>query len=111
MVAASDGDCEEALTPAEKCVTGRPVQRTWNRFTSADERFFAGTWEAEPGCWRVAYTEHEYCRILSGRSILRDLQGNEQPLGPGDQFVIPAGFQGEWEVLETTRKTYVIYQP
>ena len=29
----------------------------------------------------------------------------------GDECVIPAGFEGEWEVLETTRKTYVIYEP
>ncbi len=102
---------EDYLTPAEKCVTGQPLQRSWNHYASGDERFFAGFWEAGPGCWRVAYTEHEFCQILAGRSVLRDRNGGEQPLEAGDNLVIPAGFRGEWEVLETTRKIYVIYQP
>lgn len=102
---------EESLTPAGKCVRGQPLQRTWHQFTSADSRFFVGTWEAEPGCWRVDYTENEYCHILSGRSILRDGDGNEHTVEAGDDLVIPAGFQGEWEVIETTRKIYVIQEP
>jgi uncharacterized cupin superfamily protein len=43
--------------------------------------------------------------------VLRDTGGNERTLRAGDNFTIPAGFCGEWEVLETTRKIYVIYQP
>ena len=101
----------EAVTPAEKCLDGRPVQRTWHHFTSSDEKFFAGIWEAEPGRWSISYTENEFCQILSGRSILRDRDGLDTTLEPGDTFVIPAGFEGEWEVLETTRKIYAIYQP
>lgn len=101
----------ESETPAEKCVEGRPMQRTWHHFTSSDHKFFAGIWEAEPGCWRIHYTENEFCQILSGRSILRDADGNETVLNAGDNFVIPAGFEGEWEVVETTRKIYAIYEP
>ena len=101
---------EENPTAAEKCVKGRPLQRSWHHFTNADGRFFAGLWEAEPGSWRVDYSEDEFCQILSGHSILRDGSGREQHLRPGDNFVIPAGFRGEWEVIETTKKIYVIYQ-
>lgn len=101
---------EEAIA-VEKLVHGKPMQRTWHHFTSDDDKLFVGLWEAEPGCWKVEYTENEYCRILAGRSLLRDTDGNEHPLEPGDDFVIPRGFHGEWEVLETTKKVYVIYQP
>ena len=101
---------EESPTPAEKCVKGQPLQRTWHHFTNADGKFFAGLWEAEPGCWEVSYTEDEFCRILAGRSVLRDAKGQERILQTGDNFVIPAGFAGQWEVLETTKKIYVIYQ-
>jgi hypothetical protein len=31
-------------------------------------------------------------------------------VGPGDEFVIPRGFVGTWQVVEKTRKTYVIYE-
>ena len=102
---------DEYPTPAEKCVKGEPLQRTWHHFTSSDEKFFAGLWEAEPGCWNISYTENEFCQIVAGRSVLRDEQGRERSLAAGDTFVIPAGFKGQWEVLETTRKIYVIYQP
>lgn len=107
----NEADYEEYLTPASICVRGQPTQRTWNHFTSADDKFFAGMWEAEPGCWRISYTEDEFCQILSGRSILRDADGNETELVAGDNFVIPAGFEGEWEVVETTMKVYAIYEP
>jgi uncharacterized cupin superfamily protein len=62
----------ESLTAEDRCVRGRPLQRTWHHFTSEDERFFAGIWEAEPGCWTIRYTENEFCQILSGHSVLRD---------------------------------------
>ena len=87
-----------------------PMQRTWHHFTSGDDKFFAGIWEAEPGCWKIKYTENEFCQILGGHSILRDASGKETELKSGDNFVIPAGFEGEWDVIETTRKIYVIYE-
>ena len=89
-------EISEGPTPEEKCVRGQPMQRTWHHFTSADDKFFAGFWEADPGCWRICYTENEFC---------------ESTVRAGDNFVIPAGFEGEWEVVETTRKIYVIYEP
>jgi len=109
--AGHEPEYEEFLTAKEKCIRGQPLQRTWHHFTSEDGKFFAGIWEAEPGCWEVDYTENEFCRILAGRSILRDGDGRERVLQKGDNFTIPSGFKGQWEVLETTRKIYVIYQP
>ena len=32
-------------------------------------------------------------------------------LKAGDKLVIPVGFKGEWQVVETTKKIYVIYEP
>jgi len=32
-------------------------------------------------------------------------------LRAGDSFVLRPGFKGSWEVLETTRKQYVILMP
>jgi hypothetical protein len=108
---AHEAEFSEAMTAAEKSVRGQPVQRTWHHFTSDDEKFFAGIWEAEAGCWKVHYTENEFCQILAGQSVLRDADGNERAVRAGDNFTIPAGFRGEWDVIETTRKIYVIYQP
>jgi uncharacterized cupin superfamily protein len=108
--ATSKAVTEHYPTPADRLVSGAPEQHNTLHF-QAEDSFFAGEWGAEPGCWRVRYTEHEYFHILSGRSILRDLEGREMLLQAGDQVCVPAGFEGEWEVLEPTRKIYVIYEP
>lgn len=31
-------------------------------------------------------------------------------VGPGSRFVMPRGFQGSWEVMETTTKRFVIFE-
>ncbi|WP_223953968.1 cupin domain-containing protein, partial [Aeromonas caviae] len=65
----------------------------------------------EYGCWAVHYTEHEYCQMLEGEAVIHDEQGGRLHLKPGDQFVIPAGFVGQWETLTPCRKLYVIFEP
>jgi uncharacterized cupin superfamily protein len=90
----------------EKVISGDPVHTTWN----AEERdgLYCGIWQSTPGKWRISYDEWEYCRILSGRSVITDENGAEHHLGPGDSFILRPGFTGTWEVIETTRKDYVI---
>ena len=101
---------ERYFLPTEKLISGNPEQRLWSQYTDASGQFFAGVWESEPGAWRVRYTEEEHCRIVSGRSRLTAADGTLTEVGPGDEFVIARGFEGVWEVLERTRKTYVIYE-
>ena len=49
--------------------------------------------------------------MLEGRVRLTDEHGVAVEYGPGDAFVVPAGFTGTWESLEPVRKRYVIYEP
>ena len=90
----------------EKVLAGDPVFTTWN----AEERpgLHCGIWQSTPGKWRISYDEWEYCRILEGHSILTEDGGAPQTVRAGDSFVIRPGFRGTWEVIETTRKDYVI---
>lgn len=47
--------------------------------------------------------------MLKGRSVITAADGTEYPLKEGDSFILRPGFKGTWEVLETTRKDYVIF--
>ncbi len=67
-----------------------------------------GSGNPRPGAWRVSYEEWEYCRIRRGHSVLRGADGSERVLKEGDSFLIPNGFRGYWNVLETTTKHFVI---
>lgn len=89
-----------------KVIAGDPVHRTWN--IEDRDGLWCGIWESTPGVWRVAYDEWEYCRILSGVSVLTEDGGAAVTVRAGDSFVIRPGFAGTWEVVETTRKDYVI---
>lgn len=97
--------------PADKLLAGNPLQQVWNHYTSADGKFSAGLWQSEPGKWNIRYTEEEFCTVLAGVSVVTDAAGNRQRLEAGSSLIIPRGFSGTWEVLETTRKIYVIYEP
>jgi len=100
----------EYLPGPEKILSGHPRQRVWSRYTDASQKFSVGIWECEPGAWRIHYTEEEYCRIVMGRSRLTRADGVVREVVADDEFVIPCGFEGIWEVLERTRKVYVIYE-
>ena len=89
----------------------RPRQTAWNHYSDPSQQFHVGFWACEPGCWAVHYTEHEYCQMLEGEAVIHDEQGDRLHLKAGDQFVIPAGFVGQWETLTPCRKLYVIFEP
>lgn len=89
-----------------KLVSGDPVHSTWN--IEEVDGLYCGLWQSTPGKWRVSYAEWEYIYIHSGHSILTDQMGTATHLRAGDRFIIRPGFEGTWEVLETTLKDYVI---
>lgn len=103
-------EAERYRPAAEKILKGEPDQAVYNHYSSPCGQFAAGVWEGEVGQWTVNYTEHEYCEIVQGVSVLRDQEGNAKTLRAGDRFVIPAGFKGTWEVLESCRKIYVMFE-
>lgn len=98
---------EEGRPAADRLISGNPVFRTWN-LEEAEGGLYAGIWESTPGKWRIEYDEWEYFHILEGRSIVTADDGTVFKLAAGDRLILRSGFKGTWEVLETTRKDYVI---
>lgn len=97
--------------PAEKLLAGNPTQTLWMHYTDPSGKFCTGLWKSEPGTWKIAYTEEEFCQLLEGISIVTDATGHAVTLVVGDEFVIPRGFVGTWQVVQTTTKRFVIYEP
>ena len=91
----------------DRLISGDPRFTTWN-VEEAEGGVYAGVWESTPGKWRIEYDEWEFCHILSGVSVITEEESAARTVRAGDSFVLKPGFRGSWEVVETTRKEYVI---
>jgi uncharacterized cupin superfamily protein len=104
------GPGESYRVAPDKLMEGDPLQTVWTDHTDATGTFFAGFWRSEPGTWRVAYTEEEFCQLLEGVSVLSADDGTVLTVRAGDCFVVPRGFVGTWRVVEPTTKRFVIHE-
>ena len=92
----------------DRVVEGDPHHVTQMHFESPDGGLIAGTWTSTPGKWHAFTDRDEFCVILSGHCRLIDADGNARTYRAGDSFLIPNGFRGYWDVIETTSKHFVI---
>lgn len=81
---------------------------SWRHFANEAKGASAGIWEAEPHLERCKCDYDEMCHILEGQVRLTDAGGVAHTFGPGDSFVVAAGFDGTWENLTAVRKVYFI---
>ena len=97
---------------SERLLTGNPLRTTWNHYDSAGGEFSCGLWQCEPGCWRIQFAPNkdEFFCVIEGRVRLHQEDGVTVDVGPGEAAVIPAGFTGKFEVIETVKKYYVIQE-
>ncbi|MDZ7873312.1 MAG: cupin domain-containing protein [Rhizobium sp.] len=98
---------EEGAPAPDRLISGDPRFTTWN-IEEADGGIYAGIWQSTPGKWRISYDEWEYFHILEGYSVVTEDGGEPIHLRAGDRLILRPGFKGTWEVIETTRKDYVI---
>lgn len=102
---------ETAPIDPARLLDGSPSATTENHYEDAAGRFFCGFWSSEPGEWRVDYGEHELCQLIEGEVVLTAEDGSAERFGPGEAFVVPAGFKGTWRSVGRVRKLYALYQP
>jgi hypothetical protein len=100
----------EPWGPPANVLAGRPAISGKTLFTSFDGSLNVGLWQCTPGKWRVAFSQDELCVMLAGRLVVTDPAGKFRRFGPGDAFMVPAGFRGTWEVVETVRRLFAVHQ-
>jgi uncharacterized cupin superfamily protein len=80
------------------------------RYAARQGEISIGDWACEPGAWRIRFHpgRHEFFQVLTGRIRITETGGPAREIGPGEACVIPAGFEGVFEVLEPVTKRYVM---
>ncbi|MEX2649050.1 MAG: cupin domain-containing protein [Alphaproteobacteria bacterium] len=98
--------------PPENVVSGNPNGHKGKLlFRSPDGLYSVGVWECPPARFIEPYPGSEFGHVLKGRARLKDLaSGQVQELKAGDHFFIEFNRTIEWEVIETFRKVYTMYE-
>lgn len=96
----------------DRLVQGNPRRETWPLYTSADGVTSVGIWACERGMWRIAFAPNkdEYFFVLEGHVRLHDRDGLVVDVRAGEGAVIPAGFEGAFEVVLPVRKHFVVVE-
>jgi len=112
-----DGHPETGMEPGtetkpEQFTTPNPHETIHTFFTSGDGRLTSGVWECTPTRIEIdRYGVDEMMTVLAGSVTITDKDGTAQTFKAGDSFVIGAGWSGTWEITETMRKFWMIYEP
>lgn len=98
-----------ATGPRQGADAGDPQTSTLVLREAGDGVPSVGVWECTPGGWAIEdRPDTEVVLVLSGRATLTSSDGEATEIGPGDVAVLPLGWSGRWDVLETLRKVYVV---
>jgi uncharacterized protein len=93
--------------PRDPVFEGNPVESV-HRFYD-DGHTLVGVWECTPGRFPVVKEDSTSSMFFfSGAGSITDEGGETRPIVPGQLFIEPEGWRGEWTITETVRKFYVI---
>ena len=68
----------------------------------------AGIWTCTPGSFPVTNRQTTECfHVLEGVFFLTNADGSARRCGPGDTVILPKGWSGYWDVVETVKKIWV----
>lgn len=110
VLAATDELFAELEPTGPRAGADRGHPETWTRvlFSSPDGRTQVGIWQCTPGGWAIVdRPDTETIHVLEGRARITDADGTVHDLGEGDAIVLPRGWSGRWDIIETVRKLYV----
>lgn len=80
-------------------------------YRDPQQLYSVGVWECPPAKFEVPYAGTEMGHVLMGTATITDtVTGEARRLKPGDHFFIAFGAKVIWEVHETFRKVYTMYE-
>lgn len=94
--------------PRVPALSGTPVESF--QVLHADAGGRSGIWECTPGRFDSA-REHdtELMHFISGKGTITTADGTVHEIKPGAVLIAPVGWRGTWDIQETVRKIYTIW--
>ncbi|EQB32184.1 cupin domain-containing protein [Sphingobium ummariense] len=90
---------------------GVPVShvRSMSQPSSSAAGTRCGVWECTPGRWRRQITQAEFCHFLEGDCTFEPEDGEPVVINGGDVIYFPENSLGVWDVRETCRKIFILF--
>ncbi|MBB3359881.1 MULTISPECIES: cupin domain-containing protein [unclassified Novosphingobium] len=90
---------------------GDPVSivRSASLTSSARATNRIGVWECSPGRWRRQIVQAEFCHFLEGRATFTPDTGEAIEIKAGDVVHFPENSLGVWDIHETSRKIFMVF--
>ena len=99
-----------SVVPAEAILSGFASELGAIHTERSDGALVIGTWQSTPYAEMLSYPGGtEYSVILSGKVAITNPDGSVETFGAGESYILPAGTEVRFEVLETMRKVYVLF--
>jgi uncharacterized cupin superfamily protein len=80
-------------------------------FEDTEKQVEAGVWECSPGVWRRQITQAELCFFVAGHAVFTPDGEEPVEIHAGDAVYFPPNSLGIWDIRQTVRKTYVVFNP
>jgi uncharacterized cupin superfamily protein len=94
--------------PRTPALAGAPVESFHVLHRDAGGR--SGIWECTPGRFESARDgDTELMHFVRGAGTITSADGTVHEIGPGVVLVAPDGWRGTWDIRETVRKIYTIW--
>lgn len=106
LIRETDSDFTQA-TPIGAPV-GEPIAHTKTAKHQETDFGSVGIWECSPGKFKRQVVPAEYSYIISGSGTFTPEGKEAIAFKAGDTLYFGPNTQGEWEVIETVRKSYFI---
>lgn len=81
-------------------------------FTNTTGNVNAGVWKCTPCTERIRnYPFDQCCFVLEGSLTITDEDGHAETFTAGDVFIIPRGFNGDWQMTEHYKNFFMTVAP
>lgn len=91
----------------DRLVSGNPKRTTHQAYQHPN--MSCGIWECEVGAWNIVFADNkqEFFNVIEGLVRIHDQSGNFIEVSAGHSGIIPPGFVGTFEVVQSVKKYYV----
>jgi uncharacterized protein len=92
-------------------IDGNPTARSVALTRGKDGKFASGLWECTAGRFKYIFPDDEVVHILEGEVHLREENGAEHLLRPGDTAYFPQGLTSYWTIPQYLKKFAIFHTP